>query len=199
MKRLPTEERRRQIADAALHIIAEHGLRRFTVAAIAEEVGLTDGSIFRHFDDKDEIIVEAVRRLEQALRGPDAPLPTADTALERLGMFLRRRIELMQRRPEILKLLFSDDLAKAGPEEAKARIRAIKLQSMVAVRAHLQAAIDEGSIRQDCSADELLHLIHGMALAVVFSGPDLAAVTKQAATPDEVWSLIARLLRAPGA
>ena len=36
--RQPTEERRRQIADAALKIIAEQGLGRFTTQAIADVV-----------------------------------------------------------------------------------------------------------------------------------------------------------------
>ena len=48
--------RRQQIADAALEVIAELGLRGFTTQAVAARVGITDGTIFRHFKDKQEIV-----------------------------------------------------------------------------------------------------------------------------------------------
>ena len=41
-KRLPTAERRVQIAEAALRIICGFGVRRLTSAALAEQVGIAD-------------------------------------------------------------------------------------------------------------------------------------------------------------
>lgn len=195
MKRLPTEQRRKQIAEAALRIIAERGLRSFTVAAISEEVGLADGTIFRHFDDKDDIVLEAVTQLEKALTSQVVEPPQGDP-LERLGGFLRMRIELIQKRPELFKVLFSDDLAKAGPEEAGRRVRQLKHRSMQLVRAHLQMAIDQGLVAADCTADELLYIVHGTALAQVFSGSELGEVTDGAVSPEAIWSCVERLLRA---
>ncbi len=43
-KRLPTAERRPQIAEAALRIISTMGVRRLTSAALAQEVGIADGA-----------------------------------------------------------------------------------------------------------------------------------------------------------
>ncbi|MFP4599132.1 MAG: TetR/AcrR family transcriptional regulator [Persicimonas sp.] len=202
MKRLPTEQRRKQIAEAALRIIAERGLRRFTVAAISEEVGLADGTIFRHFEDKDDIVLEAVNQLEQALIAHEssrAGAPEAEfegDSLDRLGMFLRRRIALIRERPEIAKALFSDDLAQAGPEEAGERVRALKHRSMQYVRNHLQQALDQGLISEEHDADELLYLVHGTALAIVFSDEDLSTVTDRTIEPEAIWHAVETMLRA---
>ena len=65
--RQPTEERRRQIADAALKVIAERGLGRFTTQAIAAEIGVTDATLFRHFASKEDIVLAALDRVEERL------------------------------------------------------------------------------------------------------------------------------------
>lgn len=192
MERLPTEERRRQIAEAALRIIAEKGLRKFTIAAISDEVGLADGTIFRHFEDKDDIVLEAVNRLGELL-GEQTP-PTEGDPLERLEELLTQRVELISRRPELVKLLFSDDLIKAGPEEAAKRVRNLKQMSMQFILHLLREADDEGMLREGAEPEELLPVIHGTALAMVFSGDELEEVTGSAA-PGRVWKTVSGLIR----
>jgi DNA-binding transcriptional regulator YbjK len=53
--RKPADTRRREIADAALRIVAGEGLARFTAMAIAREVGVSDAALFRHFPTMDAI------------------------------------------------------------------------------------------------------------------------------------------------
>ena len=72
-----TDVRRRQIAEAALALIAERGLDGFTTRALGSRVGLTDGTIFRHFDSKAEIVLAALDVLEERMFAvvPDDPDP----------------------------------------------------------------------------------------------------------------------------
>jgi len=89
--RMPTEQRRVQIADACMRLIGEKGLRAFTVAQIAQEVGIKDGSIFRHFKNKEEIVDAVLDRLEDIL-ADTMPLPS-DDPLERLSTFFSARVQ----------------------------------------------------------------------------------------------------------
>jgi AcrR family transcriptional regulator len=68
---LPAEERRSTIVAATLPLLLEHG-DRVTSRQIAEAAGIAEGTIFRVFADKDEIIVAVV---EAAL--DPAPLEAA--------------------------------------------------------------------------------------------------------------------------
>ena len=68
---LPPEERRSMIVAATLPLLLEHG-DRVTSRQIAEAAGIAEGTIFRVFADKDEIIVAVV---EAAL--DPAPLEAA--------------------------------------------------------------------------------------------------------------------------
>src|SRR3954470_1213490 len=60
---LPPDERRSTIVAAALPLLLEHG-DRVTSRQIAEAAGIAEGTIFRGFADKDELIVAV---LEAAL------------------------------------------------------------------------------------------------------------------------------------
>ncbi len=70
---LPPDERRSMIVAATLPLLLEHG-DRVTSRQIAEAAGIAEGTIFRVFADKDEIIVAVIEAaldpepLEAALR-----------------------------------------------------------------------------------------------------------------------------------
>src|SRR6478672_643718 len=74
---LPPDERRAMIVAATLPLVLEHG-DRVTSRQIAEAAGIAEGTIFRAFADKDEVIAAVVEAaldqepLEAALTGiPD--------------------------------------------------------------------------------------------------------------------------------
>jgi AcrR family transcriptional regulator len=92
---LAPDERRAMIVAAAVPLLVEHG-DRFTTRQIAEAAGIAEGTIFRVFADKDEIIRAVV---EAAL--DTAPLEAAlDSIPEGLGFeaHLDAAVEIMQQR-----------------------------------------------------------------------------------------------------
>ena len=52
-----------KFAEAAMALIAQHGLEGVTMRAVAAEAGLSYGSLFHYFDSKDELLMHAVRHL----------------------------------------------------------------------------------------------------------------------------------------
>ena len=60
-------EKRDEIIRVALEIIAEHGFHGAPMAMIAEKAGVGAGTIYRYFDNKDVLIVELYRELEDKL------------------------------------------------------------------------------------------------------------------------------------
>lgn len=50
-------------AEAAMRLIARHGIEGVTMRAVAAEAGLSYGSLFHYFDSKDALLMHAVRHL----------------------------------------------------------------------------------------------------------------------------------------
>ena len=79
--RRSAEERREQLIDAAVEVIADHGLARATTRAITERAGLALGAFHYVFDSKDELLEAVTQRV---VRDIDATLgaaaPTGETA-----------------------------------------------------------------------------------------------------------------------
>lgn len=58
-------DKRDEIVRAALELIAEHGFHGAPMAMIAERAGVGAGTIYRYFENKDVLITELYRELEE--------------------------------------------------------------------------------------------------------------------------------------
>ena len=60
-------DRRGDIIGAALELIAKHGFHGAPMARIAEKAGVGAGTIYRYFENKDRLIMEIFRNLEDQI------------------------------------------------------------------------------------------------------------------------------------
>ncbi|MCD6499338.1 MAG: TetR/AcrR family transcriptional regulator [Deltaproteobacteria bacterium] len=164
--RMHTEERRVQIADACMKIIGEKGLRAFTVAQIAQEVGIKDGSIFRHFKNKEEIIDAVLDRLEEILA--DTIPSSVPDPLERLRTFFLNRVDAVVKQPGVRALVLSNDLIHAGGPAVFERVMRMRRKAQEYLRACLVEAAHAGLVRRDIDVDDVVILLHGAVMSLVF-------------------------------
>jgi AcrR family transcriptional regulator len=103
--KLPVEERRRQILDAAVTVFARLGYAAAGTADIARAAGIGEPTIYRYFANKREVYLAATRRatddILDAWRGIADGAPDPLTALQRIGIWYFQRI---QSQPELLAL-----------------------------------------------------------------------------------------------
>lgn len=62
------EERRREIMDATLTILVEEGAHAWTTAALAARAGVSEATLFKHFSNKEEILIATFQAQASALR-----------------------------------------------------------------------------------------------------------------------------------
>ena len=58
-KRMTAEQRRAQIIEAAITLFGRHGFKGATTKALAEALGVSEGTIFKHFPTKDDLYAAA--------------------------------------------------------------------------------------------------------------------------------------------
>lgn len=193
-RRKPGDLRRREIADAALKIIAEQGLGRFTALAIARETGLSDGALFRHFASKEEIVLAAIDRVEEILF-EDFP-PAAADPVERLGQFFLRRVAAIAAHPGVARLVVSEDLARAAPPAGVRRVAAFRQRSSGFVGECLEEAAARRLLGPGVRAAEARVVVYGALMALAHA-PHLSV--PPGSTPGrlarEVWGTLEQWLR----
>ena len=121
--RLPAEERRRQILDAAVGVFARLGYAGTGTADIAAAAGIGEPTIYRYFTNKRDVFVGAIRRASEAVREEWERIadeaPDALAALSQIGVWYYRE---MRQHPEAL-LLRSRATAEAPDADALGIVR----------------------------------------------------------------------------
>jgi AcrR family transcriptional regulator len=119
---LPPDQRRDALVQATLPLLLEHG-RAVTTRQIAEAAGVAEGTIFRVFASKDELVEAAVRqafvpgRLDQELDDIDPGAPLRERLVE--------MVTILQRRfTEIFGLMHAVGMVAPPDHDSEAHIRA---------------------------------------------------------------------------
>lgn len=187
--RMSSEQRRLQLADAAIKIVAERGLRRLTAAEVATEVGIADGTIFRHFASMEELALAALDRIEVLL--DDSMPPEGDEPLARVLDMFRRRAELLDARPDVAKLVHSDDLFNAAGEAGQHRRARMRRLTLDFVRACAEEAAARGDLVEWLQPAELAVILFGTQMALMRLGAARAGAVER----ERVWATVERLVR----
>jgi AcrR family transcriptional regulator len=58
---------RAKLMQAAARIVAGDGMAAATTAAIAAEAGVAEGTLYRHFESKDDLLIAAYRQMKQEM------------------------------------------------------------------------------------------------------------------------------------
>lgn len=87
-----------RILEAAVKIFAKQGFHQSTVAQIAKEAGVADGTIYLYFKNKDDILVQFFSdRTKQVFEQFQAEVDRASNSLDKLRNLIRRHLEEFQK------------------------------------------------------------------------------------------------------
>jgi AcrR family transcriptional regulator len=193
-RRLPAAERKAQIAAATLQILARHGARELTAQHIAREVGLRDGSLFRHFDSIEAMVASAIDLFEQRMAQsfPDA----GGEPMAQLQQFFLHRANLVSRHPDVMRLAFNDRLTEVAGDEGAQQVRRMVERSVGFVRRCLLEAQRDGVVRKDVAVDVLVWTVIGVMRGATGATRNLPAKKRAAPAAEEAWRSLRVLILA---
>ena len=196
-EKLHTEVRRDQLTDATLAVVADHGLRGLSIAAVARRVGLTPSAIYRHFTGKDAMLDAVLERLRERLHGAIAAARAETTdPVEALHRLLERHTQLVRRNRALPRIVLSDDYHLGHPERRR-RLLDVFSGYLDGVADIVRQGQRLGSIRSDVNARSLAILFLGLIqpAGVLWTLSDgRFDVTGQARA---TWPVFEQAIRAP--
>jgi AcrR family transcriptional regulator len=82
-RRLPPDERRAALFDAALAVFAELGYDRATLSDVVDRIGVSKGCLYHHFQSKEQLLLTLLRdRVAAAVRADEEVLSAATGSRE---------------------------------------------------------------------------------------------------------------------
>lgn len=162
LEKLDTQARQQQIRLAALQLIATHGVARLSVAALARQVGLSPGAIYRHFKSKGDVLDATLNLIgEMLLTTVRAARSEATSSLDVLHRLLVRHVQLIRENSAIPRIVFSEEVFSGAPER-KARIHEIIRSYLEAVAKIVREGQDRDEIRRNLEPDTVALLFLGI-------------------------------------
>jgi AcrR family transcriptional regulator len=161
-QKLHTGVRRDQLTDATLAVVADHGLRGLSLAAVARRVGLTPSAIYRHFASKDALLDAVLDRMRERLHGAIAASRAETTdPVEALHRLLVRHTQLVRRNRALPRIVLSDDYHIGHPERRR-RLLGVFSGYLDGVSGIVRQGQRLGRIRADVDARALAILFLGL-------------------------------------
>jgi len=166
-KHLPADARRAETVDTFIRLAAAQNPGDITTAALAQNMGLTQGALFRHFPSKDAILEAVMDRVAKALlsRIDRAASQHASPLAAMEAMFLAHA-GFVAEHPGVPRMLFGE-LQRA--ERTPAKQLAQSLIKRYGERLHqlIRSGQDSGEISRKVEADAAATLFIGMIQGLV--------------------------------
>ncbi len=162
MTRQKTLVRQHQIIEAARNLIAAKGMDGVTIDAIAEEVGLTEGAIYRHFASKHQILSLLVDDIERNLLDTVESAQTEGaSAVDSLEHILEAHLSDVEGHRAVSFVVIAEAMGFDGTTLAP-KVSLMFTRYLELIQAVLDRGIREGSIRPDINVNAAATTFFGL-------------------------------------
>ncbi|MGB8425166.1 MAG: TetR/AcrR family transcriptional regulator, partial [Desulfobacterales bacterium] len=137
-----------RILEAAIRVFARYGYHQSTVAKIAREAGVADGTIYLYFKNKDDILVQFFKfKTKQVFERFREEVDRGGSAAAKLQNLVRRHLEEFQRDRD-LAIVYQTETHRLG-RRAEAQIKEMSKMYLDIISEIVENGQAEGSIRKD--------------------------------------------------
>ena len=164
-QRETSEIRQQQIVDAAANLIFKYGSEHLTVKRIAEEVGISEAAIYRHFKSKRSIISFLLNSIEEVLLKEISLVANGPVTLTSIEKIILTHFSMIGRRKGITFQVIAE-IISLGDRNLNRQASLTIDKYISRLKELLAAGVRDGAIRHDLDLDSaatlLFTLIQGL-------------------------------------
>src|ERR1700722_18657505 len=158
--RLPREQRMQEIMQVAAQVFRDKGYSEALTAQIAARAGVVEGTIYRYFPGKRELLIRVVEQwYERILADYDQQLQVLQGTRARLRFLIWRHLTVIHNEPGMCRLIFNQ--LRAWPEYRRTTVFDLTREYTRRTLEILQQAIDAGEFRADLPLRIVRDMIYG--------------------------------------
>ncbi len=154
-------ERQIQIIESSIELIATKGIQGFTIKNLSKAIGISEPAIYRHFENKAEILVSILNNFkEMGEMMSMMVVNNNDTAIEKIEFMFSKMIEIFTEQPAFVSVIFSEEIFKNEEILINKIVEILNLH-----QANIEKIIEIGQKEKNIRTD-----IDKSSLALIFMG-----------------------------
>ena len=153
-------ERQNQIIQESIQLIAEKGIQGLTIKNISKAIGITEPAIYRHFENKNEIILAIISTMKSSTDAELSQIDENNPTIDKIKKMIQGHTNRFIKNPSLTAIIFSEEIFNNNsilvkPIRLMMKLNQNKLISMIEKG---QAA---GDVRIDIKAEQISLMVIG--------------------------------------
>jgi AcrR family transcriptional regulator len=154
-------ERQKEIIEVAGKLLSNSGVSGLTTKKLAQEMGFSEAAIYRHFENKEAIIVGLLEFLKADMdQRLAAAIKENNTPESKFKAIFKSQFDFFSDNPHFVVAVFSDGLLEASEKINQAILHLMQTKISYLMPVILDGQ-QKGIFTQSITSEELVHIIIG--------------------------------------
>ncbi len=160
-------QRQSDILQESIKLIADKGIQGLTIKNLANAIGVTEPAIYRHFENKQKILIGILSLFKENKESFMKNVQTDDvSAIDKLKTLFELRFQYFAKNRAIASVIFSEELFRNDPLLSETVFEIMKENQKIILQI-IKAGQKSLVIKHDVSADQLAFIITGALRLIV--------------------------------
>jgi AcrR family transcriptional regulator len=158
--RLPRERRVSDLMAAARTVFSEKGYQETSTAEIAERAGVVEGTIYRYFSNKRDLLIKVVEAwYDEMISDYDEQLSHISGTWNRLRFLIWKHLSVIHKEPALCRFMFTE--LRADPDYRSTTVFQLNRAYTRRMIEIIDAAMKSGEFRSDIPTRMVRDLVFG--------------------------------------
>jgi len=149
-----------EIVETALNLINESGIQGLTIKNLSKKIGISEPAIYRHYENKIEILVAVLNSFGTLLAGIKANVEKHEGSLEKIEAMFTAFFQAFNENPSLVAVIFSEELFRNEPQLSQKTSEIIN-RNIQFLKSVIEKGSQSGEIRSDIPAEHLAIMVMG--------------------------------------
>ena len=153
-------DRQNQIIQESIQLIADKGIQGLTIKNISKAIGISEPAIYRHFENKDDIILAIISTMKQTTEEELSHVDENNPTIDKIKKMIQGHTNRFIKNPSLTAIIFSEEIFNNNSILAKP-IRIMMKLNQNKLIAMIEKGQASGDVRVDIQAEQISLMVIG--------------------------------------
>ncbi len=154
-------QKQEEIIDKAIKLIDQKGIQGLTIKNLAKEIGVTEGAIYRHFENKKQILLSILSLFREKMKELQSSARSSEqTTYAKLQVILNNFRKYFESNPAIVSVIFAEEIFQ-NDNELSGEVAELIKENQELMLSLIREGKSSGELRKDLDDQMMVNSILG--------------------------------------